>query len=1323
MRQYFLPRPTPLSDDDYLQGALDRPLGWWKTAGLSARSAIEDFSIAGYAAREAQAPDLALQDVTPEGRRGFGRFGQQRQYAPESPDAVAARGDKLFASKEEQDASPFADPEVPWEPGMTEKRLEAIHNQRNLRRIRDFYSAKRPVAAFMGTLAGGLATPENFIPILGETAAAATTARLGNVLGIALTMGADAAANSAIFQLALGPQRKQLGDDVSWQAVMENAAFAAAAGSGLGALFGGLRGFFRDGASPGVIENLRNRTAANQNMNDATTGLALNGKVELGEQAKANIGALQQENVDLPVLLDPEERLFNPDELKVDAQRFQFKEGGDSFGVTERLKGVQTWDPTKSGVSLVWQDKDGNYFVADGHQRVGLAKRLKGEGQNPKIRALVLKEADGITAEQARTYAAAKNIAEGTGSVVDAAKLIRSNNMAQLNLPPSSSLVRDAMGVSKLSDDGFRMVINKKVKERDAAIVGYLVEDQAKHTEILGLLAKLKPESAVEAESIVRDALDAPAIQATMEDLFGTSTQTQILYKERAEVLGAAVNAIRKDRSAFKTLVEEESRIAAAGNKLKTEVNEDRARMDGRILAHLQAQARRRGPISDALAIAAKALAEGKDAKAVTREFLDVVRAEIKKPTVPLDEPPRLEQEQEAVLDARHGVTDKPEFKKWFEGSKVVDDAGNPLVVYHGTGPIAFDEFKLGASNRFDKGFFGADGFYLTPQRYLADSYSKLRGGTAANTMELYASIKNPFWVAGNTIRPDEIVENVQQALELHFRAAAEKSYPGMDPTERFQKHIKPQADAVMRRITGGKTAIEIQDLLFAEEVAARGEEEAVWGSSGGLHDSNILDEFRKNLITEVRKLGYDGIFAGTVWNKTYTHKLPSEIVAFNPTQIKSIQPAAAEKTSPDPAGPPAGLDPETLPGMPDLKAKLESGASIDELAAHPTVQDAVKRMEAIPRTDLQSGYLSQEWKNQREYWFKAVDWTKENPKYEKVRGFDNAIERLYEDALSFSKNGPVRQDREAAIFLGPPAAGKSTHAERYAASHYAAIIDPDEAKAVIPEYQGGIGANAVHEESSVMMDPVLQIMKANGNNIVIPKVGGNPESIARTIADLKAAGYRVSLINVKVSQENAFRRMIGRFTKTGRLIPPEYSKQIGEKPAAVYQQLKGTVDDFAEIDSNGAEGSIPRLTDAGQALAGDRGYEAFDGPGRANYVPMARGLGTREAAPRAKEVNFSPEPAEKPPEALAETYKYVDQNVTPKDPIARMEADAKAEGLDLETGKSDLDPEIDALKAQDALNADELATLAAADETVAAVDGWRDTLEQIRTCVLERGT
>lgn len=119
----------------------------------------------------------------------------------------------------------------------------------------------------------------------------------------------------------------------------------------------------------------------------------------------------------------------------------------------------------------------------------------------------------------------------------------------------------------------------------------------------------------------------------------------------------------------------------------------------------------------------------------------------------------------------------------------------------------------------------------------------------------------------------------------------------------------------------------------------------------------------------------------------------------------------------------------------------------------------------------------------------------------------------------------------------------------------------------------------------------------------------------------------------------------------------------------------------------------------------------------------MARGLGTREAAPRAKEVNFSPEPAEKPPEALAETYKYVDQNVTPKDPIARMEADAKAEGLDLETGKSDLDPEIDALKAQDALNADELATLAAADETVAAVDGWRDTLEQIRTCVLERGT
>ncbi len=321
-------------------------------------------------------------------------------------------------------------------------------------------------------------------------------------------------------------------------------------------------------------------------------------------------------------------QLVAPEELTVDAKRFQFKGGADEGGVTERLKGVKEWDPTKAGIVLAWQDKSGKLFVADGHQRVALAAKLKAEGQDPKLLVHVLRENEGVTADDARIIAAAKNIAEGTGTAIDAAKILRQKPGVDLHLPPTSALVRDAAGLAKLSDDAFGMVVNEKVKPQFAAVVGQLAPDQATHAEILGVLAKQEPESVIEAESIVRDVLEAPAVQATMTDLFGTSEQTQILYKERAQVLSAASAAVKKDRQAFGTLVREEQRIAGAGNVLKTDVNIERSQQDAAILQAIQSLARRKGPVAEALAGAAQRIKAGEPKESVVGDFVEAVRRE-----------------------------------------------------------------------------------------------------------------------------------------------------------------------------------------------------------------------------------------------------------------------------------------------------------------------------------------------------------------------------------------------------------------------------------------------------------------------------------------------------------------------------------------------------------------------------------------------------------------------------------------------------------------------------------------------------------------------
>jgi hypothetical protein len=100
--------------------------------------------------------------------------------------------------------------------------------------------------------------------------------------------------------------------------------------------------------------------------------------------------------------------------------------------------------------------------------------------------------------------------------------------------------------------------------------------------------------------------------------------------------------------------------------------------------------------------------------------------------------------------------TDTPAFKAWFKDSKVVDDNGEPLVVYHGTsGAFAeFDPKQVGANFGVD-----AEGFYFTENTsfvtekgrtyedpYSAGAYAK-NAGNAPNIMPVYLSIKNPLTV------------------------------------------------------------------------------------------------------------------------------------------------------------------------------------------------------------------------------------------------------------------------------------------------------------------------------------------------------------------------------------------------------------------------------------------------------------------------------------------------------------------------------------------------------------------------------------------------
>lgn len=101
--------------------------------------------------------------------------------------------------------------------------------------------------------------------------------------------------------------------------------------------------------------------------------------------------------------------------------------------------------------------------------------------------------------------------------------------------------------------------------------------------------------------------------------------------------------------------------------------------------------------------------------------------------------------------------TDSPEFKAWFGDSKVVDEEGNPLVVYHGTA-YDFNQFEKRMKN-FDSSELGyyftsapiydpKKGHYYGSTASEYANYAKsisIRDNSAENIMPVYLSIKNPL--------------------------------------------------------------------------------------------------------------------------------------------------------------------------------------------------------------------------------------------------------------------------------------------------------------------------------------------------------------------------------------------------------------------------------------------------------------------------------------------------------------------------------------------------------------------------------------------------
>jgi predicted ABC-type ATPase len=285
---------------------------------------------------------------------------------------------------------------------------------------------------------------------------------------------------------------------------------------------------------------------------------------------------------------------------------------------------------------------------------------------------------------------------------------------------------------------------------------------------------------------------------------------------------------------------------------------------------------------------------------------------------------------------------------------------------------------------------------------------------------------------------------------------------------------------------------------------------------------------------------------------------------------------------------------------MDEFKEILQAGIEAKDpnlrqvIDGHPAVLEAQAQIGRIPTTDSAPNFGTAEWEANRVFQFGKGEEARE------VIGYEDAVDELYDSSTKlgwtddgFEYPGPASRGagKPVAIFvMGPPASGKSSISNPLARKYNATIIDPDEAKKILPEYQGGVGANAVHKESQQISQMVQEVAVAEGDNLVIPTVGDKADKVREKIQRLRDAGYEIQLVDVAVPAEDAAIRMFRRFGATGRIIPVEKLNQVGNKPSQTYDILKQeeVADGYTRIDNSvGQRDPKPVIEDEAGLLEG----------------------------------------------------------------------------------------------------------------------------------------
>jgi len=305
-------------------------------------------------------------------------------------------------------------------------------------------------------------------------------------------------------------------------------------------------------------------------------------------------------------------------EIIRDPVRFQFKESNPPADVP--------YNPLFADVIDVWRDPaDGKTYVVNGHKRHAWALR----DNAPTMRVRYIEAA---TAEAAKVFGAVKNIAQGSGTPVDAARLFRQTGLTAeellaQGLDLTGAVARDGMNLSRLSDTLFHEVAIGKLPVERGALIGELLPDHADQAALIKALAKRENVTNDVLREFIKQAQGAPKTEVTQRNLFGDEVIRTNLLLEKAEVSAYIRQQLRQDQAAFGGAAKHAERLRA-GNNIIDEATSRAIATEARQIQDIYDRlSEYKGPVAEALNEAAGRIANGESKSTVKAETYQRVKA------------------------------------------------------------------------------------------------------------------------------------------------------------------------------------------------------------------------------------------------------------------------------------------------------------------------------------------------------------------------------------------------------------------------------------------------------------------------------------------------------------------------------------------------------------------------------------------------------------------------------------------------------------------------------------------------------------------------